>query len=238
MKSFNPFKGLLETKRYPAARLIRTVAPVKFIDAFNILFGTRSHFGIFDYLTLFIGDFSETLVEWANPKSVNNKAVALLYYLGIAGQIISFIPKIILAPIVTLLLAPIILPIHGIANLIGDKTYEEALSLQGKTSNGGYQTIGELLEERKIDIENLELGVEVRDEECDISFYCKEIVDDPHAKKQAYRYPKIEGFHLSYKEEDRAKWSAFFQCNIGKIVSRVEEQADEATAEQFFSNFA
>lgn len=141
MSFLNPFNGLIETKKYPHARTLRTTFWGKVWDTFKVFSGnlipdTKSatpykkvHAGIFDYLTLGLHFLLSELILLALRK-IKSPAVIIT---GLIILLIINIPRLIFGAVLTLFC----LPFAGIAQVLskikGDKLKNEILEYTVKT---------------------------------------------------------------------------------------------------------
>lgn len=136
MSVINPFKGLVETKKFPHARAHRTTLFGKIKDTFSVFNGQiiqetdepdyfkKIHFGIFDYLTLGIHFIiSALLIEL-----VRSNIPLLFKIVGIILTALFSIPRLLFAGIMTLVCLPFIGMAHVFSMEKGNRAKDEILN--------------------------------------------------------------------------------------------------------------
>jgi hypothetical protein len=140
----NPFKGLIETKKYPHSRAHRTTFSGKMKDTFAVFSGRitpnyknnnlgpfkKFHVGVFDYLTLGIHFIISELLLYLTKKAANS--LPILISLAVLTFIFN-IPRLLFAGIMTLICLPFIGVAHAFSREKGNKSKDEILSYTMRT---------------------------------------------------------------------------------------------------------
>lgn len=136
---YNPLSHIVEHPQRPWARFLRTSFSEKCLDTFVAFIGRQNEsfqieaVGIIDYLTLGIGLALHQLFMWSYRRAQHDINATLLFIPLLVSNIASWLFKLILSGIATLLSLPVI----GIAQGIswwgggGEALYKQTLSLTG-----------------------------------------------------------------------------------------------------------
>lgn len=161
--SMSPLEEVFETQTYPYARTLRTSFFQKFVDSYyafagSLLLSKKPHLGIFDYFTLGIPALFLSLFYLA--KLSNNS----LFQLTVAFVVFTInFPFLLLryatSAVAAIACLPITLIAHIASTIARGQSYEQAMDLKGVNAQGQELTLEKFLEEKKLDIEEIEIKV-------------------------------------------------------------------------------
>lgn len=241
--SWNPFCRIIETKTSPHARTLRSTFLQKLSDTFfvfsarqpryflNEILDLTSHSrvaGLFDYATLFIPKLLAMLSEEVSgrllervryshpgikiPIFILTSPIFLLNFLCKVARLLS-------AGAFTLLSIPLVILIHGFAQIEGRKLKEELLTL----SVGEEKTFGQSIQEAELDLEDIKkyspydrIGWSINDAEI-------------NAKIEKRSDHDTLNFSIKYGDSDKKlkdlikkPLTAMLKLNIGNITETLE----------------
>ncbi|WED43180.1 hypothetical protein [Legionella cardiaca] len=234
--SLNPFFGIIETRNTPHARTLRTSLTTKFKDAFSVFSGSKGHWGLFDYPTLFLAAAAIEFLRWCLQNKANNKLAFILLIPAAIINIPLYIVRLAVAGLATFITAPITLLVHAIASHLSRKTKEEALSLRGKTPEGSYVTLNDLLTQKNIDLEDLLARVKKVEKEQSTELHLEFAQVKTNDEGNTEISP-IKEYDVQVDLTQKRALSSFFKLNIGKIVTLPEAKFDSDTADKYYNAF-
>lgn len=240
---WSPFADIFETKTYPHARTLRRSFLQKLWDSFFVLLGKpfnkpNWHFGVFDYLALFIPRLLALLTNGLFEHA-SSHLVKLLILLLFLVSIPLMIARGVFAAVTTILFLPLIALVHGISRLVSDEDRAAALCLKGKLENGKEQSLNDCLVENDLDLEELDATLSKESENdgsCSSSYQLmvwKKITEssvgkDVDVSSLAFSVEiKINQDKGTKKAQTADKTQAdnihaFFRLNLAKVVTYIE----------------
>jgi len=261
----NPFADLNETTNYRHARTLRTSLAQKIGDAFAVLsgtlFGNKPHVGLFDYLSLFI----PTALTWAQRRlfieakwGKEDQSNGLMLALAVVSvfNLSHQIPRYALSAITTLISLPVILAVQGFVRLVdrffSDNKMADALLLEvhyipandEEEAHSNQWTLQTFMNEKRIQLEDLEIKIEEIDPATCASNLQKHIDKNPGDKTQTAAFLETVQHNMLFTtntyysgptkptatqtltaDQIASKgYRALLERNIGGIARAIEEQ--------------
>ncbi len=154
----NPFSGIIEDRRYPLSRVLRTSLFQKFNDSFHVFAGSRFfssssklHVGLFDYLTLFTSTAMLALLALSMSLGGSEKkpaaTIGALLFLPILVLNLPFLAaRHLVSGVCAIVFFPITAAIHWWASTKAEKDKEQIKSLKGTTEEGDEVTISDSID--------------------------------------------------------------------------------------------
>lgn len=246
-KSLNPFYGIIETKKFPHARTLRTSLWQKLWDAFGIIAGNDDHPGIMHYSTLFIIAPIDYLV------SVAWKGID--YGMNSDDDLAGFCATILLmlvgpfqlayygaAAAITLVAAPIVGVVHLFSKVSNffSQGYDSEQALQeikGTTSftepnryrqrseprNNVLMSLQESLNRHQLTPDDIEVThIKKRRNENHYSFIFSKKEAAKHGS-QDYKFETLMPSDVVTEAASRKYLAPFFRLNIAKVTEYCED---------------
>lgn len=171
-ESWNPFYGIIETKKFPYARTLRTSFWQKMQDVFHIIVGDADHPGLMDYATFFLRLWIDSLFEYADEgEKKNNFFLGIFYFSPIllitaSAGLAYYIFACAIAVAVMLVASPIVGLVHLVSDYFRkDYNIDTALMVIRGEDSGRKETtsLHEFLNTYDLTIEDIQLsGVKKR----------------------------------------------------------------------------
>lgn len=159
--SLNPFSGIIETIKYPFARVLRTSFLNKLGDTYRVIAGSlpmdypKSHPGLLDYMTLGVFYGLLLALQLSMDKMEESAFARAVFMPLVLLNIPALALRIISGTLLTLLAAPVVYAVHRLGRILGRKTIEEFLDEEVEIHGNKIITMREALQRPGFQLENL-----------------------------------------------------------------------------------
>jgi hypothetical protein len=245
IEDINPFFDIIESRKTPNARTLRTSWWQKMKDTFFVFHGggarsTTMHVGLFDYLTLLLSVVLKNWFFWSMENlETNGWAAASVLPAGLLFGLV-FVASIVVSSICTLLASPVVTAVHAISHFFFSKTLkEDAMALKGHSTKSSYEhSLSDYLLYNDVGVEELDVKVKKT----------TNFIGTPNGYQLQFFHPdkdKVNWYNVigrAKKSYDRAVGTvpftvgvdetnekqqrhinALFQLNVGHVVTNIEE---------------
>lgn len=244
-KSLNPFYGIIETKKFPHARTLRTSFLQKLWDAFGVVSGDKDHPGLIHYATSFLAVPIDYLVSVAWNGIESNYTIIgmggmLLWMFAGSLQLAYYTASYAIAAGVALIASPIVGAVHLIGKYLSqdynnDQTLQEIQGTTDFTEPSRYfmravprtnvlMSLQESLNRHKLYADDIEIThvKKRRDTRYCYSFIFSKREGVEHGSNN-YKFETTMPADDEAGSANRKYLSSFFRLNIGGITTYCEE---------------
>ncbi len=243
--SFIPLPRELLT--YPAARTQRTTFLQKLKDTFYVFAGKRpgwiegrtdnpGRLGIFDYVTFSIPRlFSKALFgaagfidRWNNDRYI---APQILKFFPGGLAMVFELARYLVAAAATIAVSPVVLVVHGVSSLVGNKQYNEALKIRGNSGQASEETLQDYIDRHYTNADADELRLTKIDAEVMVSGTRTIILEFSEKKNKPQTDPRPpQPFVVKLTQQEnggdhsqKQSLDALMNLNMFKAHSRISE---------------
>jgi len=238
-KSLNPFYRIIETKKFPYARTLRTSLWQKLWDAFGVFAGNDDHPGLMHYLTFFIIIPIDYLVALAwESMDDDEDMMGLLLILAVPLQLAYYT----VAAVMTLVVSPIVVVIHLVSRVSkyfsDEYNSEQALQeIQGTTNFSETNRFASGCAPKRNVVLSLQESLKrhhLTPDDIEVTLVTKESANN-HYSFTFSKKNDVEHGSKDYKfqtkmpsdDEDAARnrkcFATFFRLNIARLAEHCEE---------------
>ncbi|MBA3661930.1 MAG: hypothetical protein H0W64_09390 [Gammaproteobacteria bacterium] len=246
----NPFNEIIETPVAINARALRTSLAQKMQDTFYLFSGTffsrkRNHFGLYDYLTLFIpyALATSSINFFLSPNQTDNpisNALTLVGFIatGVPAVILNA-PRYLLGSLFTGLCMPFVLASHGLSLMIGN-THKQHLNafpislathetdnanLQAKNNFTNQETLGNYLRKNNLTYEDISVNCQGTTEALRLKFKRRNLNVSTSGicngcMEDHHNFAESNALNLN-NENDRVQVESLIKLNVGGLTNKL-----------------